>query len=650
MTGEKRPWWRSAGVVAGLLFLAGVVSLVGAFFRVVGPAATADVLQLASVPLLAAPLGLLLVERRARSRELRRRMPETVDVARARSVLADRVAEQWAHESRLRSLDLPVPMPVRWRLANRPETTGPVPAGEPPHPGGPTDRIDALAALFRSLRHRRMVVLGAPGTGKTTLAVRLVRHLLASRAADEPVPVLFSVTGWNLRRFPDLHDWLAVRLAQDYPELRDPALGADPPRALVADGHLLPVLDGLDDLPRQARVAVLALLDRSLRDGEPLILTSGTVATEGALSRAAVVEPEPLTPGEAADHLEACLPPAADPAWRQLVNELRRSPGSSPHLRALADTVSFPLGLWLLRTVAAAPDATPGRLLTGERLTTVEKVRAHLFDAVVPALVDAQPPDSSPDGPRRRSDRVRDWLALPAHHFGRTPADDGRTCGRDFTRWTLTHHPVRPAAFHLLRTAPPVLVLVALLRPLVQLGGLHAQSSMVLCFVVGVALQVGYGKWLRTPVTGDPADPPAPSPHPFPDLLAVRAPVTVVLGTGLVGGILLWLPLWFFLRAPLAALTAGFGLCVGIGALFGAVISVETLFRGPRFWLFHLLSTRLPPRRRTLPLRLPEFFDDAHRLGLLRRVGPVYQFRHADLQDHLARCHAPAVSLASRIP
>jgi hypothetical protein len=30
------------------------------------------------------------------------------------------------------------------------------------------------------------------------------------------------------------------------------------------------------------------------------------------------------------------------------------------------------------------------------------------------------------------------------------------------------------------------------------------------------------------------------------------------------------------------------------------------------------------------------FLDDAHRLGLLRAVGPVYQFRHAALHDHLA--------------
>jgi hypothetical protein len=58
----------------------------------------------------------------------------------------------------------------------------------------------------------------------------------------------------------------------------------------------------------------------------------------------------------------------------------------------------------------------------------------------------------------------------------------------------------------------------------------------------------------------------------------------------------------------------------------------------PRTWwtnkvvgLPHVLAGRLPGR-------LPAFLDDAHRLGLLRTVGTtVYQFRHADFQDHLAR-------------
>jgi len=37
-----------------------------------------------------------------------------------------------------------------------------------------------------------------------------------------------------------------------------------------------------------------------------------------------------------------------------------------------------------------------------------------------------------------------------------------------------------------------------------------------------------------------------------------------------------------------------------------------------------------------LPLQLLRFLDDAHQRGVLRRTGPVYQFRHAILQRTLA--------------
>jgi hypothetical protein len=43
-----------------------------------------------------------------------------------------------------------------------------------------------------------------------------------------------------------------------------------------------------------------------------------------------------------------------------------------------------------------------------------------------------------------------------------------------------------------------------------------------------------------------------------------------------------------------------------------------------------------------LPRKLIPFLEDMHRLGLLRTVGPVYQFRHAELHDHLAAPTSPS--------
>ncbi|MCC8243098.1 NACHT domain-containing protein [Saccharothrix luteola] len=54
----------------------------------------------------------------------------------------------------------------------------------------------------------------------------------------------------------------------------------------------------------------------------------------------------------------------------------------------------------------------------------------------------------------------------------------------------------------------------------------------------------------------------------------------------------------------------------------------------------HYTSARLVQAARgRLPWRLQEFLAEAHRLGILRQVGAVYQFRHARLQNHLAARH-----------
>ncbi|MFD5035413.1 hypothetical protein ACFWM0_34115 [Streptomyces sp. NPDC058405] len=49
-----------------------------------------------------------------------------------------------------------------------------------------------------------------------------------------------------------------------------------------------------------------------------------------------------------------------------------------------------------------------------------------------------------------------------------------------------------------------------------------------------------------------------------------------------------------------------------------------------------LTDTQLAFRERT-PVRLMAFLDDAHHRNLSRVTGPVYQFRHARLQERLTQ-------------
>jgi hypothetical protein len=103
------------------------------------------------------------------------------------------------------------------------------------------------------------------------------------------------------------------------------------------------------------------------------------------------------------------------------------------------------------------------------------------------------------------------------------------------------------------------------------------------------------------------------------------------------------------------------GLAVGGAAGLAAGLEEGDLVIGLASWLavgllrmpfdsastaFHL-AVGLRAVQGQLPWRVMGFLDDAYRLGLLRVVGPVYQFRHAELQDHLAPLHpSPAVVAA----
>lgn len=74
------------------------------------------------------------------------------------------------------------------------------------------------------------------------------------------------------------------------------------------------------------------------------------------------------------------------------------------------------------------------------------------------------------------------------------------------------------------------------------------------------------------------------------------------------------------------ALAAGAGYGLKIGCL-GMLSRAWGAFTFTRLWL--ALTGHLP-------LRLMRFLDDAHRRGVLRQSGTVYQFRHDHLRDHLA--------------
>lgn len=610
--------------------------------------------------------------------------PAPADIDKAKDVLAGLVTEQWRNETVLRSIGHPEPIPVPWRsteheeLMDRPRL---IARGALSFPSL-NDHIATMANDFRALRSRRLVIIGGPGTGKTTLAVQLLMELLRTRLPGEPVPVLLSAARWNAETHPRLHDWLAECLGMDYPALHAEGSGPDTARTLATRSEVLPILDGLDELPGEARADILAALNQSMYDCDQLILTCRTAqfaesveAVGDVLAAAAVIEPYPLSTGAAADYLQACLPARPHHTWPRVLDALRQ--GTAP---ALAEVGATPLGLWLVRAAYIASRQDPSPLLDLGR-GDPSTLNDHLCDRLIPALVSSRPPADGPAElfrPRHAWDpeQVRHWLTYLSQLLGRdshdvawwrlarhTPTRSVRwavslSCGLvvGMTIGLLAAMPVAGVVTGLMSALAVMIMsrswftelpgyadfqlhgrllflvrslrdglIVGLLGALVGLLMSHGQgrAALTVGLLSGLAfeLTIGLIRWVEYPTDTTTARSPRSTWQADRNLTLLRALSGLVIG--LMGGVI-------GLQAGINPLTALVGGLL-LGLLFGLMLGSH------HAWLAYKLTIPRLATKGRLPLRAMRFLDDAHRLGLLRTEGPFYQFRHFELQKHLSR-------------
>jgi hypothetical protein len=158
------------------------------------------------------------------------------------------------------------PLDVPWAVSP--------PAGEAAAKDLAGTKIAELAAWLREGQNCRLVIHGEASSGKSVLGRQLMAELLKQRGEDDPVPVFFPLWSWNPEQ-QSLHDWMKYRIGLAYPELAEEATyGPSAIADLVDQGRVLPILDGLDALPRACRAKVF-------RQGEvmsqaPLIVTGRT--------------------------------------------------------------------------------------------------------------------------------------------------------------------------------------------------------------------------------------------------------------------------------------------------------------------------------------------------------------------------------------
>ena len=166
---------------------------------------------------------------------------------------------------------------------------------------------------------------------------------------------------------------------------------------------------------------------------------------------------------------------------------------------------------------------------------------------------------------------------------------------------------------------------------------IHVRAGQIAALSVGVGIGAGLAGALAVGLSRSAADDASPlTPRvSWRRDQAFALAVGLMLGLGLCLGVGLGLGLTFAFAlesaAPTPAQVTGLVLVLVWLLVFGLVFGL--VFR--RTWTVSLTFAQLALRWRT-PVRLLRFLEDARQRDVLRTIGPVYQFRHARLQDHLA--------------
>lgn len=236
-----------------------------------------------------------------------------------------------------------------------------------------------------------LLILGEPGSGKTTSLLELAAILIIRANADpnERVPIVLNLSSWQTQQ--SLEQWIAAELSAKY---RIPKPIAS---AWLAQDYLVPLLDGLDEVQPANQLDCVTAINTFIATHNPsgLVVCSrlmeyGRLTTRLKLNGAVCLEP--LSVDDVNNFLTA--------GGAQLAG-LQQALSSDPVLQELAQT---PL---MLSIMSLACEGADGIALASHKDDSPQARQEHIFQLYVERMFQRKKTITSPFS----QDQIMGWLS-----------------------------------------------------------------------------------------------------------------------------------------------------------------------------------------------------------------------------------------------
>ncbi|WP_063800818.1 HEAT repeat domain-containing protein [Mastigocoleus testarum] len=190
-----------------------------------------------------------------------------------------------------------------------------------------TERLTVLDGL-RKYAADHVLLVGRPGSGKSTALVRLLLEEAQNYQENKQIPILVELRFYQSSIIDLIHDFL-LRHDPNLPiDGRDVTCNVS---TLLRQGKFLLLMDGVNELPSEAARRDLYKFRQDYQNTTPMVFTTRDLGVGGDLGLEKKLQMQPLTEKQMREFVCAYLPQQGEDMLKQLEGRLREF-GETPLL------------------------------------------------------------------------------------------------------------------------------------------------------------------------------------------------------------------------------------------------------------------------------------------------------------------------------